>query len=255
MSALGEIPAPEADTARIEWSRSRAALGAAEQQRAEATASLAAAIGVPAAALEHLSISWPEMSSPPSLESLPPEKIRRDAVLNRLNLRSALAHYAAAEARLRLEIAKQYPDIDIGPGYTYEERHSYFTLGFAAVLPVFDRNRGPIAEARAQREEAAAAFLSTQSQVIQKSERSLAVYAVALKELIDTEQLATATERRRQALSASVRAGEQDRLGLDDAEVEHSIAARARLEALARAQRALGELEDAIERPLAAGEE
>ncbi len=56
-------------------------------------------------------------------------------------------------------------------------------------------------------------------------------------------------------VSGAVRAGEQGRLELDDAELEHSSAARARLEALGRAQHALGELEEAVERPLAAGEE
>ncbi|HEX4151601.1 MAG TPA: TolC family protein [Steroidobacteraceae bacterium] len=255
MSSLGEISSPETDNARIEWSKTRAALGAAEEQCSEAKAGVAAAIGIPASALENLRISWPEMSSPPALESLPLAKIRREAVLNRLNLRSSLAQYAAAEARLKLEIARQYPDVDIGPGYTYEERHSYFTLGLAAVIPVFDRNRGPIAEAQAQREQAAAAFLATQSQVIQRSDRSLAIYAVALKELADAQQLVDLTERRRRAVSAAVRAGEQGRLELYDSEVEHSVAARARLEALARAQRALGELEDVVERPLAAGDE
>ena len=51
-----------------------------------------------------------------------------------------------------------------------------------------------------------------------------------------------------------MQAGEQGRLDLDDAEIEHSAAERARLDALAHAQRALGDLEDAVERPLAAGD-
>jgi hypothetical protein len=51
-----------------------------------------------------------------------------------------------------------------------------------------------------------------------------------------------------------VQAGELGRLDLDDAEIERSVAERARLEALAHAQRALGDLEDAVERPLAPGD-
>lgn len=255
MSALGEIPGLEADNARMEHSRARAALGAGEQQSLQAAAQLAAAIGIPASALEGVSISWPQLETPPAIESLQTAKIRREAVLNRLSLRSALARYAAAESHLQLEIARQYPDIDLGPGYTYEERQSYFTLGFASVVPVLDRNRGPIAEAHAQREQAAAAFLTLQTQVIQKSESSLELYAAALQQLALAEHLAELADGRRRAMGAAVRAGEQISLELDDAEIEYSAAARARLEALGHAQRALGELEDAVERPLAAEEE
>ena len=52
-----------------------------------------------------------------------------------------------------------------------------------------------------------------------------------------------------------MRAGEQDGLDLAEAEIQYSIAARARLDALAHAQRALGELEEAVEQPLAPGDE
>ena len=181
--------------------------------------------------------------------------IRREAVINRLNVRAALARYAGAEARLQLEIAKQYPDVDLGPGYTYEERNSYFTFGFAAVIPLFDRNQGPIAEARAAREEAAASFLDTQSQALQNGERALAAYGAALKQLDDAERLVELTGRRHRALGEAVRAGELGALELVDADIEQSVAARMRLEALARAQRALGELEDSVQRPLAPGDE
>jgi len=49
----------------------------------------------------------------------------------------------------KLEIAKQYPDINIGPGYTYEETHSFFTVASRPLFPLFNRNHGPIAEAEA----------------------------------------------------------------------------------------------------------
>ena len=156
--------------------------------RPSCRAALAAAIGVPspaAAFFRMCSCPWPDLDSPPAAGSLPIAEVRRAALINRFDVRSALAQYAAAEADLRLQIAKQYPDLDIGPGYTYEEKQSYFTLGFSAIIPMFDRNRGPIAEAEAGRLKAAAAFLATQAEVISKSERSLAVYRVALEELAE----------------------------------------------------------------------
>jgi outer membrane protein, heavy metal efflux system len=255
MASLGEITRLQADAARIELSKAHAALGTAESQAAEARAAMAAAIGVPAAALQEVHLSWPDMNSPPAAASLPIAEIRREAVINRLDVRSALEQYAAAEADLRLQIAKQYPDIDIGPGYTYEEKQSYFTLGFSAAIPMFDRNRGPIAEAEARRLKAAAAFLATQAEVISKSERSLAVYRIALDQLEEAERLEHLTANRQREVRESVRAGEEGRLELDDADIEQLIASRTELESVARAQQALGDLEDAVQRPLTPGDQ
>lgn len=253
--SAGEIPRLEAELARAELSRTRLAVIATEGQVEEARAALAAAIGIPAAGLRDARFSWEGMNTPPGTDAFTLQEIQRDAVLNRLDVRSALARYAAAEAGLQLEIAKQYPDIDIGPGYTYEEGHSFFTVGFTAVIPLFDRNQGPIAEAEAHRQEAAAAFMETQARVIARSERALAVYGAALKELAEAEYLVKLQGSQGDAIQQSVRAGEQDRLDLNEVQIQSSVAARARLEALARAQKALGELEDAVQRPLAPGGE
>ena len=231
------------------------AINTTEGQVAEAKASLAAAVGIPVAGLQEAQFSWPGMDSPPSADSFSPETIQRDAVLNRLDVRSALAQYAAAEAGLQLEIAKQYPDINIGPGYTYEEGKSYFTVGFSTVLPLFNRNQGPIAEAEARRQQAAAAFLETQADVIAKSERALAAYTAALKELAEVEYLVNLQESQQRTMQQAVRVGEQDRLTLEDINIQSSLSARARLDALAHAQKALGDLEDAVQRPLALGDE
>jgi hypothetical protein len=52
----------------------------------------------------------------------------------------------------------------------------------------------------------------------------------------------------------SVRLGEEDRLVLTGVQIESSVVERAKLDALARAQSALGELEDAVQRPLDPGD-
>lgn len=79
-------------------------------------------------------------------------------MLNRLDLRRALADYAASEAALQLELAKQYPNVHLGPGYVFEEGDNKFQIGVSVALPVLNRNEGPIAEVRARREEAGAKF-------------------------------------------------------------------------------------------------
>lgn len=254
MASAGEISRQEVSTAEVELSRAHTAVAEAAARSAESYAALAAAVGLPVAALRDARLAWPEWESPPSAESLPRDAIERDAVLNRLDVRAALARYAAAESSLQLEIAKQFPDIDIGPGYTYEEKRSYFTVGFAATIPLLDRNQGPIAEAEARRLKAQAEFVQTQTAVMSGSARALALYGAALDGLAEARRFADTQTRRREATRKSVQAGEQGRLDLDDAEIEQSVAERARLEALAHAQQALGDLEDAVEKPLLPGD-
>jgi outer membrane protein TolC len=252
---IGEIPRPEVDLARIELSKADLAINTVEGQLAEAKAALAASIGIPVAGLRGFEFSWADLDSPPGAESLSPEEIQRDAVLNRLDVRRSLAQYAAAEADLQLEISKQYPDLQIGTGYTYEETNNFFTLGLSTILPLFNRNQGPIAEAEARRKEAAASFLEKQAQVIAGGERALALYKAALKELAEVDQtLSKLQDSQLRMMRQAVRLGEEDRLGLNGVQIQSAVLARARLDALARAQSALGELEDAVQRPLDPGD-
>ncbi len=252
--AAGEITRVDVDLARIDLSKTHLAIATAEGQVGEGKAALAAALGIPVAGLQGIDFSWSGMDTPPDAESFSPAEIQSDAVLNRLDVRRSLAQYAAAEAGLQLEVSKQYPDVNIGPGYTYEETHSFFTLGLSTIVPLFNRNQGPIAEAEARRQEAAAAFLERQAQVIARSERALAVYTAALRELAEAESLRKLQDTQLQSIQQTIRAGAEIRLALDGVQVQSSVLARARFDALARAQRALGDLEDAVQRPLDPGD-
>src|SRR5690348_6533693 len=251
----GDIPRPELDLARIELSKTHLSIRAAEGQVAGTKATLAAAMGVSVAGLEGLELAWSDLDSPPGAQSFSAQEIRRDAVLDRLDIRRSLAQYAAAESDLQLEIAKQYPDVQIGPGYTYEERNSFFTLGLSITLPLFNRNQGPIAEAEAKRREAAATFLQKQAQVIGDSEKARAVYSAALNELAEADQsLRQLQDTQLRMTQLAVAVGEEDRLTLNGMQLESAAVARARLDALGRAQVALGDLEDAVQRPLSPGD-
>ena len=252
--SAGEITRLDVDLARIELSKTQVATRTAEGQVADAKAVLAAAIGIPVPGLNGAEFSWPDLDTPPAPESLSADQVQRDAVLNRLDIRRSLAQYAAAEAAVHSEIAKQYPNFNIGPGYTYEERNSFFTVGFSTSPPIFNRNQGPIAEAEGRRKEAAAAFLQTQAQVIAKSERALATYTAALKEVAEAQSLYQLQETQLQVVQQNIRAGSDSQLSLDGVQIQLSILARARLDGLIRAQRSLGDLEDAVQRPLAPSE-
>jgi cobalt-zinc-cadmium efflux system outer membrane protein len=252
--SAGEIARQTVDLARSERNKTHLALVIAEGQATETKAALAAAVGIPLSAVQSLEFTWPGLETLPRAESLSFEEIKRQAVLNRLDLRRSLSQYAAAEAALQLEIAKQYPDINIGPGYTYEERHSFFTLGLSTTLPLFNRNEGPIAEAEAHRVEASTSFLERQAQAITRSERALAAYRSALNEQAEVQSLSKLQDSQLQLLQEAIRAGTDNRLNLDSVEIQSWVLTRAQLDALSRARKTFGELEDAIQRPLEPGE-
>jgi outer membrane protein, heavy metal efflux system len=248
---VGEIPRPEVDTARIELSNAQLILLATEGAVSETRTALAAAIGVPASGLSGAELSWAGLDQLPTEESLSTDNIQRDAILNRLDVRQALADYAAADSALRLEIAKQYPDLQIGPGYQYEEAHSFFTIGASLTLPIFNRNQGPIAEAEAHRKGAADTFIVTQARVIAESDTALARYRASLQQLAQADQSLLQIQTQREQMSRrSLQAGETDQLTLSGVLLESSAATKARLDALRQAQAALGDLEDALQRPL-----
>jgi len=252
--AVGEISRPEVDLARIDLANTRLAVLSGETQISQARAALSAAIGIPVVGLNGVEFSWPSFENPPSAMSFSSQEVQREAVLNRLDVRQALATYAAAEASLQLEIARQYPDVQIGPGYQYEESHSFFTLGLSVTLPIFNRNQGPIAEAEARRKGAAAIFLGTQARAIAESDEALARYNGAWKELTETENLIKLHSGRVKLAENAFKAGESGPLPVNSELLQNVLAAGAEIAALYRTQAALGSLEDSIERLLEPGD-
>lgn len=251
---VGEISRPEVDLARINLDNQRLAVSSNETEIAQTRAALAQAIGVPVSALANISFSWPNLDAPPDPASISEKEIARDAVLNRLDVREALANYSAAQANLQLQVARQYPDIQIGPGYSYEEGNNYFTLLLSAQIPIFNRNQGPIAEAKARRKEAAAQFLATQARVIAQSETAWAAYRGAWKELAEAKALRRIHASRVGLAQNTYQVGESGPLPLNSALLQSAISSSAELTAVYRAQAALGALENALQRPVASGE-
>ena len=252
--SVGMISRPEVDTARIQYTQAVLAVRAGEGRLAQAKVSLAAAIGLPTAALNDLKMIWTEFDQPPPIESLKPAKIQEDAVLNRLDVRRALADYSASEAALQLEIARQYPDFNLGPDYAFEEGTHLFSVALDLTLPIFNRNQGPIAEAKARREQMAAQFLGVQASGIAESEQALTKYTAALNQLAQARQLIQQSVTQEQATQTSFQAGESDRVALNGAQLQTTVTEVAELDALVSAQQALGDLENAVQRPLLPGD-
>jgi len=240
----GEVSRIEAFQARSHLSETRLLSREAETKSAEARAALAAAVGVSVHALDGVQISFAGLEALPRPDE---RKLRRAALLQRSDLLATLAQYAAAEAALRIEIAKQWPDLHLGPGYAYDQGQDKWTIGFNVTLPVLDQNRGPIAEALAKRREAAANFNALQAKALGEVELALATYRGALAKLETADQLLAAHEKQLRSSEALFKGGESDRLTLVSARVELHNARLSRLDAHAAALQALSALEDAAQ--------
>lgn len=245
--SVGEASLVDLMQARIAATQTELLLRDAQSALQQARARLAAAIGVPLAALDSVNIA-PALPPQPPLPATP--ELRRAALTQRSDIRALLAEYAAAESALRLEIARQYPDVHLAPGYSWDQGANKWLLGFAAVLPVFNQNRGPIAEAEARRRETAARFTALQAKVIGDLDLASAAYRTALEKLKSADALLSLNEQQAKEIGTRFERGEADRLELRSAELQVNTIAVSRVSALRNVQQALGDLETALQQPV-----
>ena len=247
---LGEASAIKVDSARIDLDRSRLSLSAAYEQEAAARVALAQATGLPEKALSGVHLSYSEVEKAISSGLLPAPSVQRAALVNRLDIREALARYAASEEALRLEIANQYPNVHLGPGYSFDQGDNIWALGFSVPLPILNQNQGPIAEAKARRTQAYALFTALQFHVMGQIESSLAHYRGALKTFNANRNLLARQKACQRMIDRRFAEGEVDRLALLDSQLVLVATKRDYLTALLKTQQTLESLEDAVQVPL-----
>lgn len=144
----------------------RTAVSTARDAFFTAQAGLIRSIAVPAAALDSVRLAGPTVAGCEWLDSLGSDSVAVVALQNRAEIGHALAAYALAEANLREQVAQQYPDLQLGPGFIWDQGVHRWTLAFALPRLLLNRNRGPIAEATARRSAAAAGVAEAQEQVL-----------------------------------------------------------------------------------------
>jgi cobalt-zinc-cadmium efflux system outer membrane protein len=231
-----------------------------EQQEAElrestdaAQSAAANALGLPPQALDGAAVAWADWGAPPAVGDDTRREAREQALLSRADLGVAIGEYSAAEAKLKLSIARQYPQFVLSPGYYWDHGIAKFPFDVGFTLPL-NGNRGEIAEARAEREVAGQRLLALQADIygdIAAAERA--------------EQIARASteaaERRLEAARRVQRAADLGlRLGATDAVESLSatiFVVRAELEMLemrARLQNSRNNLEDVLHVPLSGPE-
>lgn len=247
---LGDLGRPERDAALLASQGAEDQVRLVQLVRDRAETDLTQAAGLPPGALkdrlarepvdssENLRVS-PESPLPPS-----------EALIHRLDVRQTLLSWEMNEATLDLELARRYPNLQLGPGYAWDKGASVWSLGIALELPLLDRRQGPIAEALAGRASLEAELRLRESQALADVERAHTHLEQARARFQALSlSLRTATARRSQVHQAWA-AGEVDKAALLGVNLEVLNLRRLLLDAWADAEAARLELEAAFQRSL-----
>jgi cobalt-zinc-cadmium efflux system outer membrane protein len=264
--SAGMASSVEMSNARLQLQKTQQVLDAEKGRIPELRASLASNVGLSVQTFIQLPLVTPSLKKLAAYQTnlLQPANVsdstinntaiineaQQAAMLNRLDIRAALARYAAAEAKLRLEIARQYPDIVLSPSYSFDQGDKIWSLGLSTLLTLINKNSGLIAEARALREVEAAQFDALQANVISELSQVKARYLAALNELDKAQQPQQTQQIRTQQIQRQFDAGLADRLELTTTKLESLLAEQNIVSISYKTQRAIASLEDVMQRPI-----
>ncbi|HUK32385.1 MAG TPA: TolC family protein [Vicinamibacterales bacterium] len=246
--AVGAISPFEATQARLSAATTRLAVEQAAIQRGHAEVALADALGLSREAFAPIA-ALVTLDDDTNVQ-LPQPQARRTALISRADVRAALSDYEAAQSTLRLEIARQYPDFDLGPAFLGNQPQNMLTVALGLAVPVFNRNQGPIVQASAAREQAAAHLMVVQANALRELNDAETVLAAARLKLTVAEMALTGTREQEHRRQQMYEAGDISRVEVLTAQLETAVAEIAVDEARAQVERAVAALEDAMQSPL-----
>ncbi len=237
----------ELSNAKMQLQTVTSALNTVQQNKLVLRSKLASNTGLPLAKVETMPL---ELDNKRKSEDIPDKELQTSALLNRIDIRIALERYATAETKLKLEIAKQYPDIVISPGVAYEFGDNIWSLGLSGLLTLLNKNKVGIAEATMLRELEAAQFEALQTKVILDANTANAEVNQALQALEHQKRLLTQQQSNTQRLQRKLTAGEIDRLEMTYAKLEEINAEKNVALADFQLNKSLDQLENILQKPL-----
>lgn len=249
--AAGEVARSEVERVRVEAAADARRLSDAEARALAARAALAQALGVSQAVLDSAALHWDDFDAPAPPGDAAIEAMRGDALLNRGDILAAASGYDQAEADLRGEVARQWPELHIGPGYTWERGLVKLPFSLSIALPPLDLNRSAVAAAQARRDAAGARLEATVAGALGAIDAALAERAAARAALerVRRSDLAAARSAALQA-DREIEDGAIDRVDWAAAQASWRLAQLAETDALRRMHEADAALENALRRPL-----
>ena len=247
--AEAAIGASELARTSTEIQDARLALAGVGHRVLTARAELAAAMALPVRALDSMVPAVAPPTGCGALDGPGEDALALRAVERRQEIALALGEYAAAEARLRLEIARQFPDLELGPGFVWDQGVNRWALAFALPALIGSRNRGAIAEAEAAREVAGLRVAEAQDAVLADVDLARQRCRGAALEVVAADSVVAAAERLQRRERDAYGRGETSALEPARAELQLLRARRAHRAAERRLQRASLELERALGGP------
>jgi outer membrane protein TolC len=214
---------------------------------AGALSDLALALGVPLEVARPMALRFPGDATAVPVD---PAALQRLALQNRLDVYRRLLEFGAADAEVKLAIAAQNPGITLGPGYAWDQGDNVWSLAVGMSLPSPARARAQLREGEAQREVAAQQFLATQVEAVAATEAAAAGYRAAQERLESARRRMAQQQAQEARVQRQFDAGGADRLQRTQARMETLLAEDALHRAALETRRALGRLEDAVQRPL-----
>ena len=256
----GEISLSELPAASLELAAAQQRLERARARAIDARSRLAAAVGVPAAALEQVPLRWPGWSDIDALSPALSGERRTEALIGRPEVVRTLHEYDIADNAVRSEVARRWPEFHLVPGYAWDKggvRENQLNetlhdnqLGLSTELPLFHRNDGPIGEAVARRELAGKHLEAVQADLFEQMERTERAWPHARLAWQNAASAALTAQQQNELQQRALRAGAADRASALSAAAAATEAQLLRLDAAYEAQQALTELESAYRRPL-----
>ena len=177
------------NVARAAAGRAARALREIEADRAEARARLAESAGLPA--VGGVEAALPVAVPPPPQVGLAALTAR--ALAERDDLSARRLDLEEARRRVALQRALAVPNLRVGAFAEREEGADVFGAAVAIPIPLFDRNRGAIAEAEAATDRAAAELATAELAVGREVASALAHYESAAAAASDLERLVVGT--------------------------------------------------------------
>jgi CRISPR system Cascade subunit CasA len=244
-TAAGEDDRTATLIAQTDLAAAERRLADAGGRRDQATVALAKALGVGPGAARGLVLA--PMGGPPPLDALP--TWRRDAALFRSDVLRAVVDYDLSENALRLEVARQYPEVRIGPGYNYDHGINKLPLNISLILPSYDLNRAAIGHAEAARIAAGRSLEAVQADALAAVDTAASALSTAQANLqrITAREL-PAARATAAGVARSVDAGEADRVDDLAARAAELDAELNLLDARRAVWAASSDLEDALRR-------
>lgn len=239
----------ELSNAKLQIETINAKVHSAELNKMILLSKLANNIGVPPASVGTMSL---EIDYKRPEYNLKNTDLQTTVLLNRLDIRVALERYAAAEAKLKLEIAGQYPDLVISPGAAYEFGDKIWSLGISGLLSLLNKNKVAIAEATMLREVEAAQFEELQTKVILETNIASAEVIQAKQTLENQQRILAQQLSNTQRIQRKFSAGDIDRLEMTYAQLEVINAEKNVALANFQLNKSLVQLENTLQKPLTA---